>query len=165
MEGMVNSDRDDYGQDHVGDIRDGLPFEDGTFAYVISHHALQMLPWAVLVNTLTELRRVTMAGGWLRISVPDLLAAVDAYDAADVDHFQVDDQHEKTLDGKLCMYLLQAGATRSVFTAPWLVELCQRAGWAGPHQVPFAATSSPWPGIVSLDGRRAESLFVEATAA
>jgi predicted SAM-dependent methyltransferase len=163
--GWVNSDVDDHGQDHVGDIRDGLPYNDATFGYTVSHHTLQMLPWAALVPALAELRRVTAAGGWLRLSVPDLLKAIRAYDIADVDHFHIADEHETSVEGKFCMYVTQAGSTRSVFTAPWLVELCGRAGWARPRQVGYQATASPWPPIITLDTRPDESAFVEAVAA
>lgn len=162
--GWVNSDRDDHGQDHVGDIRDGLSFDDATFDLVVSHHALQMLGWPELVRALSELRRVTRPGGWLRLSVPDLLAAVYAYETGDPDHFQIDDTKEHTLDGKLCLYVSQAGATRSVFTGLWLEELCARAGWVNPQRVGFCVTSSPWSEITALDSRLAESIFVEATA-
>lgn len=164
VDGWVNSDRDDRGQNHVGDIRDGLPFADGTFDVVVSHHALQMLPWDALVPSLTELRRVTRPGGWLRLSVPDLLAAVFAYEIGDADHFQVSDSHEKTLDGKLCLYLSQAGSSCSMFTAAWLEELCGRAGWVNARRTGFATTTSPWPDITGLDSRPAESIFVEAKA-
>lgn len=160
--GWVNFDRDNHGQEHRGDIRDGLPFGDDSFDMVVAHHALQMLAWPELVPALAELRRVTCPGGWLRLSVPDLLAAVYAYEIGDPNHFSVDDAHEKTLDGKLCLYVSQAGATRSVFTADWLERLCGRAGWFDPHQVGFCATNSPWPEITGLDSRPGESVFVEA---
>ena len=163
--GWVGSDRDDHGQDHIGDIIDGLPYETGEFDYCVTHHTLQMLPWAALVPALAELRRVTAVGGWLRISVPDILAAIRAYDIDDTDHFHIADEHEKTVEGKFCMYVTQAGSTRSVFTAPWLEELCARAGWARIRRVGFCATTSPYPDIVALDSRPAESLFVEAVAA
>lgn len=163
-DGWVNFDRDNYGQQHRGDIRDGLPFADGFFECVVAHHALQMLAWPELVPALTELRRVTTPGGRLRLSVPDILSAVYAYEVGDADHFQIDDAHEKTIDGKLCLYLSQAGSTRSVFTIGWLEELCRRAGWIDPHQVGFCVTTSSWPEIVNLDSRPAESIFVEATA-
>ena len=162
--GWVNSDRDDHGQNHVGDIRDGLPFDDHTFGYIVSHHALQMLAWPELGPALAELHRVARPGGWLRLSVPDLLAAVYAYETGDADHYQIDDANEKTIDGKLCLYVSQAGATRSVFTAPWLEELCVRAGWVNPHRAGFGVTASPYPDITSLDSRPAESIFVEAIA-
>ena len=162
--GWDNFDVDDHGQEHVGDIRDGLPFKDGTFTYCVSHHAMQMLPWAALVPALAEMQRVTMKGGWLRISVPDLLAAVRAYDIEDRDHFQITDDYEASLDGKLCMYISQAGSTRSVFTGLWLAELCARAGWIGVRRTGFTVTASPWLDITSLDTRRDESLFIEAVA-
>lgn len=162
-DGWVGSDQDDHGQEHVGDIRDGLPWPDGTFTHVISHHALQMLPWAALVPALAELRRVTRPGGWLRLSVPDLLAAVDAYLTGDLEHFRVDDRHESSVDGKLCMYLSQAGATRSVFTGAWLEELCGRAGWTDPRAVETGKSGSMFD-LSVLDTRPDESVFVEATA-
>jgi SAM-dependent methyltransferase len=160
--GWVGSDLIDYGQEHVGDIRDGLPFEDAAMAYCVAHHALQMLAWPELVPALAELRRVTRPGGWLRLSVPDLLAAVYAYEVGDADHFQVADANEKTIDGKLCLYLSQAGASRSVFTAAWLEELCIRGGWINPVRVGFGLTASPHPEITNLDSRPTESIFVEA---
>lgn len=162
--GWVNSDRDDHGQDHTGDIRDGLPWDDDTYDQAVSHHALQMLGWAELVPALAELHRVTRPGGWLRLSVPNLLAAVYAYEVGDPDHFQVDDDHEKTLDGKLCLYLSQSGSTRSLFTDLWLEELCVRAGWVNPARTGFGVTRSSYPEITGLDSRPAESIFVEATA-
>lgn len=162
--GWVNSDRDDHGQDHVGDIRNGLPFDDAEFDVVVSHHALQMLSWPELVPALAELRRVTTRRGWLRLSVPDLLAAVYAYETGAAGHFQIDDANEKTLDGKICLYLSQGGGTRSVFTYGWLDELLDRAGWVNPQRVRYGVTSSPWPDITSLDSRPDESIFVEATA-
>lgn len=162
--GWTNIDRDNHGQDHRGDIRDGLPFADDAFDYVVAHHTLQMLAWPELVPALAELHRVTTPGGSLRLSVPDLLAAVYAYETGDSDHFQIDDAHEKTIDGKLCLYLSQAGATRSVFTSDWLERLCSRAGWIDPHQVGFCVTTSSWLEITGLDSRPAESIFVEAVA-
>lgn len=159
----VASDRDDHGQDHVGDIRDGLPFDDGAMRLIVSHHALQMLPWAALVPALAELRRVTARGGWFRLSVPDAVAAFLAYRHFHAEHFRVADEHEASLDGKFCLYLSQSGSTRSVFTGPWLCELLERAGWVSPCLVGYTATTSPHVGIIELDSRPDESLFVEAT--
>lgn len=162
--GWVNFDRDNHGQPYRGDISDGLPFADDTFECVAAHHVLQMLSWPELIPALTELHRVTTPGGWLRVSVPDILSAVYAYEVGDADHFQIADAHEKTIDGKLCLYLSQAGSTRSVFTIGWLEELCLRAGWITPRQVGFCVTTSPTPEIVNLDSRPAESIFLEAVA-
>lgn len=163
--GWTHSDLHAWGhdQEHVGDIRDGLPFKDGEFDYVVSHHALQQIPWASLVWVLAELRRVTQPGGWLRLSVPDAVAAFLAYRHFHAEHFLVADEHESNLDGKFCLYLSQGGSTRSVFTGPWLCELLERAGWVSPRLVSFQVSVSPHGGIVELDSRPDESLFVEAT--
>lgn len=149
-------------QDHVGDIAAGLPWDDGTFDYVVAHHALQMLDWQQLVPALVELRRVTRPGGWLRVSVPDVLGAVDAWEKGDAAWFPIADEHERSIDGKLCMYVTQAGATRSVFTQTWLIELLLRAGWQRGRPTIARQSWSGIAGIVTLDSRESESLYVEA---
>jgi hypothetical protein len=94
---------------------------------------------------------------------------VRAYDISDAPHFHIADEHETSLDGKFCLYLTQGGATKSLFTSLWLQELCERAGWRpakpGTFRVAYGITASPWPDIISLDSRPAESLFIEAVAA
>lgn len=164
--GWVNSDRERWSatQDHVGDITDGLPWRDGTFAYTVTVHALQMVPWVQLVPALRELRRVTEPGGVVRILVPDVVEAFRARLVGDGRHFRIADEHESSIDGKFCMYVTQAGSTRSVFTEAWLIELCERAGF--PH-VLRAHFGEPLLGPVdtaSLDSRPEESLIVEARA-
>lgn len=149
-------------QEHVGDITAGLPWEDSTFDYVVANHALQMIPWPLLVPTLTELRRVTKRDGVVRILVPDLMAAFDAYLARRPEHFVIDDAHESSIDGKLCMYLTQAGSTRSVFTGGWLVELCARAGFRASARSWFGETIYGPMASTELDSRPDESLIVEA---
>jgi SAM-dependent methyltransferase len=156
------SDRDDYGQDHVGDIADGLPWPDGTFDIVVTHHTLQMLAYPQLVPALAELRRVLRPNGVLRLSVPDLERAWRAYENNDAGHFLIDDGIERSLDGKLCAYLSQCGSTRSVFTGPWLCELVRRVGFLDAWLVSFGATCTNHTDCVELDTRPAESVFVEA---
>lgn len=163
-DGWINSDVLDWGtgQQHVGDIAAGLPFGDGHFDYAVSHHALQMIGWSDLVPTLVELRRVIKPGGWLRLSVPDLLRAFDAWRKHDPSHFPIADEHESSIDGKLCMYVTQAGATRSVFTKAWLFELLQRASFERIDSCLIFSTRSGIADLTSLDTRSAESLFVDA---
>lgn len=164
LDGWEGSDVADHGQSHVGDIRDGLPWPDGTFNAVASNHALQMLPWPDLVPALTELRRVTALGGWLRLLVPDLLLGVRSFYHRDAAVFLVSDEIEESLDGKLCVWITQAGSTRSVFTPGWTVELLRRAGWLSPRIVPYGITRSGDPELVALDSRPDESLIAEAVA-
>lgn len=163
-EGWENVDVLDWGQPHVADMLH-LPFPDGVADYCVTNHALQMLPWPDLVPALGELRRVTRPGGWLRALVPDLMGACEAYVNGDAAWFPIADSIEDTIDGKLCVYVTQAGATRSVFTSRWLLDLCRRAGWDRPvvGWVDHTSTGAG-PGICELDSRGAESIVVEATA-
>jgi len=163
-DGWENSDLIDYGhgQQHVGDITAGLPYDDGWFDYAVSHHVLQMIAWPDLVPTLVELRRVITAVGWLRLSVPSLHAAMNAWARNDRSWFPIDDRHEESVDGKFCMYVTQAGATRSVFTLGWLLELLGRAGFSTMCPCRAFETSTGIDDLTALDSRRVESLYVDA---
>ncbi len=128
----------------------------------MARRVLRLLPWPDLIPALAELRRVTRPGGYLRVLVPDLLAAVHAYEVGKTAHFVVADRVEASIDGKLCVYLSQAGSTRSVFTARWLQELLYRAGWAEAWTIGAGETGSELAGIVELDSREHESIIIEA---
>lgn len=145
----------------------GLDWPAATFDGAVSHHVLQMVPWPDLVPWLEEVRRVLKPGAVLRLSVPDLLGAVGAYLAGDRSWFPIDPAHEESTGGALCMYLTQAGATRSVFTASWLAELFDRAGfaecsWSSSENGVLITMGPPW--LVELDNRHAESIYVEGRA-
>lgn len=165
--GWVNVDRDEYRGAFFCDLLDTpLPFADETCEGAVAHHVLQMVPWPSLERWLAEVRRVLQPGAWLRITVPDLLGAVTAHDEGRSSWFPIDDQIERSIGGKLCVYLTQAGATRSVFTLGWLCELCERAGFTMVHGSTYAIerkvkTCGPeW--LTALDSRLDESIVVEA---
>src|SRR6266516_3249307 len=78
--GWINSDSKDLpGIDIVGDIRDGLPLTTDSIEYAVSIHALQEVPYADLIPVLEELRRVLKRGGVLRLGLPNLERAFEAY--------------------------------------------------------------------------------------
>lgn len=165
-EDWTNSDRAEYPEappgrhpDHLGAIEDGLPWADGHFDYVVTHHALCMLSEFELVPALVELRRVTKPGGWLRVSVPDMQQAIMAYREANKDWFPVD---AVSTDEAFCRYVTQNGATRSIFTWRRLLRLLVVSGWEDPTREGFRASLSPFPGITDLDSRPHESIFMEA---
>lgn len=160
----VNSDLLGYGQEHVGDIMLGLPWDDGYFRYAVANHSLQMLTYQQLPRAVGELARVLRPGGTLRVLSPDPIGAFHAWEAGHAAHFLVPDTLEASLDGKLCTYLTWASTNRQVFTAPWLCELLVRYGFTSAEPVPWGFTlSGHAPGIIDLDTRRHESFVVEAT--
>lgn len=162
-DGWVNVDSDPQWGALVADPVGEFPFEEWDFDYVVAHHVLQMVAWADLVPWLTKVRFVLKAGGVLRVSVPDLIGAIDAWSMRRGNWFPIADEHEPSVDGKLCLYVTQGGFTRSVFTEGWLRELLDRAG--------FSRVVRPLMGgtilcddeeICDLDSRRNESIMLEA---
>jgi hypothetical protein len=55
------------------------------------------------------------------------------------------------------------GYSRTLFTYDFIEELLFKAGFDRLSQCCYGETHSPYPGIVELDSREMESLFVEAT--
>jgi SAM-dependent methyltransferase len=162
--GWINSDlHEGQGIDLTCDIRDGLPLPDDHLDYAVSIHALPMISYPDLVPTLSELRRVLKPGGVLRLGLPDLDLAIDAYGRGDRSFFQVPDHDVSSRGGQFIVHLLWYGYTVTLFTADFIEELLYRAGYRQVRHCVFRQTHSPLgPGILELDNRERESLFVEA---
>ncbi len=161
--GWVNSDlKDGPGIDVSADIRHGLPLDSEMFDYIVSIHALPMLSYPDLVPALAELRRLLKPGGVLRLSLPDVDKGIAAYLRGDRSHFLVPDEEVESLGGKFVVHMLWYGYSVSMFTADFIEELLGRAGFASVQHCEYQRTASRFPGIVELDDREHESLFVEA---
>lgn len=162
--GWVNSDLEPWpGVDVVADIRAGLPLGDNAFDYIVSIHTLPELSYADLDPALAELQRVLRPGGVLRLALPDLDKAIQAYLHKDVDYFLIPDEVTRTVAGKLIVQLTWYGRSRSMFTAEFAAELLARNGFHNIQTCRFRETASPFPGIVELDDRQLESFFIEGT--
>lgn len=161
--GWINADLNHHPSIQIsGDIRDGLPLEDESMAYVVSVHGLPMISLSEMHGVLQELRRVLRPGGTLRLVLPDLDKGLAAYQAGETDYFQVPDHDAGTLSGKLITQLLWYGYSVTLFTAEFIEELLQNAGFSQVHHCAIGQTASDHPGITDLDNRERESLFVEA---
>jgi SAM-dependent methyltransferase len=162
--GWINSDvKHEPGIDLVCDIRDGLPLESDSVDYAVSIHALPEVPYDDLVPVLTELRRVLKPGGVLRLSLPDLERGIDAYRRGERAYFLVPDDDWSDIGSKLIVQLVWYGYSRTLFVRGFVDELLRKAGFREIAHVAYRETSSAYPGIVELDNRESESLFVEAT--
>ena len=162
--GWINSDlKDGPGVDICCDIRDGLPLEDDSLDYIVSHHALVEIPMSEIVPVLQELRRVLKPEGALRLGLPNLDNAIKAYQENDREYFLVGDEDATSIGGKFITQVLWYGWTRTLFTHDFAAELCLKAGFREVVDCEFGKTKSPYPGIVEQDTRERESLFVEAT--
>jgi SAM-dependent methyltransferase len=161
--GWINSDRKQaLGIDISCDIRDGLPLPDGGLDYIVSIHALPEVAYPDLVPVLGELRRVLLPGGVLRLGLPNLNRAVDAYRGGDRSFFVIPDEDARSLGSKLITQLVWYGFSRTMFVPEFAIELLLHAGFSEAREVQIGQTLSVYPEIVTLDDRPAESFFVEA---
>ena len=159
----VNSDLVDApGVDISCDIREGLPVDDDWFDYVVSIHALPMIPYPDLVPVLAELRRVLKPRGVLRLGLPDVEKGIQALLRRDREYFLVPDDDVRSIGGKFVVHMLWYGWSRTLFTSDFTEELLRKAGFRDVTHCRYRESGSRLAGIVELDDREAESLFVEA---
>jgi predicted O-linked N-acetylglucosamine transferase (SPINDLY family)/predicted SAM-dependent methyltransferase/GT2 family glycosyltransferase len=83
--GWVNIDieANSPGVDLICDIRNELPFNDGSCSLIYNEHVLEHLTVEEGVFFLKECRRVLQPGGVLRIAMPDLERCVEKYNSED----------------------------------------------------------------------------------
>lgn len=148
-----SSDVVDYGQEHVGSILDGLPCADGFFDGIVSNHSLQALTVHEIPAGLAEMHRVLRPGGHLRVLVPDVMAAVEAWFDGDETWPGFTAISEPwTAQKKFAHYLTWGGQNRTCFMPATLAEALDVAGFE-------PCSWRPW--LAALDSREGESLITE----
>ncbi len=162
--GWINTDNKVRpGVDCVADLRGDLPFAEGTFDCAAAIHVLPHIPLAGLAPALARIRRVLKPGGVLRLALPDLEKAIDAYRRGDAAYFAIPDSQWKSLGAKLVAQIVWHNDIRTPFTYDLAAEALGNAGFSSVARCMFRQTRSRFPEIVDLDNRERESFFVEAT--
>lgn len=147
----------------VADLRAGLPFAEGSVDYAVAIHVFQHVALDALAPMLARVRRVLKPGGVVRLALPDLEKAIDAYRRGDAAYFAVPDAQWQSLGAKLVAQIVWHNDVVTPFTYDLAAEALAKAGFAAVARCAFRATRSPFPDIVACDNRERESLFVEAT--
>lgn len=161
--GWINVDRRPHpGVDLTCDVRDGIPLAGARLDAIVAIHVLQDLPYADVLPALVELRRLLRTGGTLRLALPDLEKAVEAYRGNDPRYFYVPDCDAQDIGAKLITQLVWYGSVRTPMIFGFIRELLARAGFSMIHRCAFGRTMSGDLELVSLDNRERESFFVEA---
>jgi SAM-dependent methyltransferase len=150
------------GVDVVSDLREGLQLPDASMDYIVAMHVLQDLPYLDVLPALRELRRVLRPGGVLRLGLPDLERAIDAWRRRDARYFYIPDAEVCSLGGKLVVQAIWYGSVRTPFTWDFVEELMMKAAFSTIRRCGYRQTTTMWPDIVALDNRERESLYVEA---
>lgn len=156
-EGWVNIDSFDHGQTDLADARNPWLFGDGAVDGVVANHFLNALDHHEIPGVLAEAHRVLKPGGVLRILVPNLLGAVNAWERGDLAWFP---QADLSLDAALCTYTVWFGTHRSVFTPGYLHELLADFDTVLETRAHCAVLCPGW--LTELDDREGESLVFEA---
>ena len=144
------------------DLRSGLALRADYADYIAAVHVLQDLAYAEIVPALREIRRVLKTGGVLRLAVPDIDRAINAYVHRDAAYFYVPDEHARTIGGKLVTQIIWYGSVRTPCNFDFLRESLAAAGYQDIKRRAFGVTCSRFPQLASLDNRERETLFVEA---
>jgi SAM-dependent methyltransferase len=161
--GWLNADlRAADGVQLVCDIRDGLPLADATVTCAVAMHVLQDLAWGDVPRALGELHRVLAPGAPLRIGVPDLDRAIDAYRRNDGAYFHVPDADARDCGAKLVTQIIWYGSVRTPFTFGYAREVLEAAGFRDVRRCAYGETTTGDAAIVALDNRPRETLFIEA---
>lgn len=168
-EGWVNVDRVDHGQAYVVDFRERMPFDPFEFDAIVAHHSLPTLDYQELVFVLSELRRIAKQDAVIRVSVPSIAKAINAWQRGNWAWFPNSTGVGSNIDVTFCEYVTWYGHHRSVFTADALASWLHAAGWRIPRECVGGMTHYGWLNdgavgdlIVELDDRAEESLYVEA---
>ena len=164
VEGWMNADRDPLNSAvYPADLL-ALPFDDAEFDGAVGHHVLQAIPYPNVDDALLELRRVLRPGATLRVSVPDVVGAFDAYRSRNRHWPGFAAISEVTsVDDRFCQYVVWGGHNRTVFTEKNLVERCLRVGFSTARATKAGKTfGASW--LTDLDSRPGESIYVEAIA-
>lgn len=148
------------------DLRQGLPFPPGTVDSIYACHMLEHFFWNEVISLLQEASRVLKPGGWMRVLVPSLELAIEAYVRKDAAWFSDFPSRFASLGGKFTNFLFCDGQHRIGFDFSLMEEALHLAGFSSVHQMkPRSSHWLPTGLLAELEppvGHIESSLVVEA---
>lgn len=152
--GWVNADKDDFGQELPLNIIYNdvyVPSHAGEFDLVFMNHSLQQVAHEDLPAAMENIATLLKPGGKLRVIVPDVVAAFNAWKYEDRYWFPNKDNHD-SLDVIFSTYITWYGSARTLFTKGYLKDVMSLVG----------DVYEGVPGDCELDDRDDESIFMDA---
>lgn len=144
-----------------------LPVPDASADVVYSSHMLEHLDRHEARSFLREVDRVLRPGGIVRLSVPDLRIHVDNYlRSGDANQF-IEDTHLtrprlESLRARVRSWVVGERHHQWMYDGPSLCKLLRECGFVDPVVLPPNETRMSDPGLLCLDERAEQSVFVEA---
>ncbi|MGZ4832267.1 MAG: class I SAM-dependent methyltransferase [Terriglobales bacterium] len=149
------------------DVRNGLPYPDGSVASIYTTHVLEHFFPDELARLLAECYRVLCSGGGMRIIVPSLRTAIEAYNRGEVNWFSAQfPRPYDSLGGRFVNFIFCDGQHRSAFDFTHMQEMLRRAGFAEVTETAEGQSVLYGDKVLSYDPGDREglprSLYVEA---
>lgn len=111
------------------DLRNKLPFRDGTVDAFYSHHVIEHLPDAALPYHFREMFRCLKPGGVIRVGGPNGDMACRKFVEGDSAWFWDYPDPRQSLGGRFANFILCRGEHRTILTESYLKELAGQAGF------------------------------------
>ncbi len=142
------------------DLRNPLPFREGTVDGIFTSHVLEHFPLDDTVHIIRQCHRALRSGGALRVAVPDVEPAVQAYIRGDRDYFHGSGQ---SLGRLFSDHVLDNSNHRLLMDYSFVEELLREAGFRDIRRCAFRQGTHPLSQeMAELDNRPEISLFAEA---
>jgi predicted SAM-dependent methyltransferase len=167
--GMINVDSNIFRKKDLWlDITLGFPFPDGSMHGIYSSHMIEHLNLAKVRELLAECNRILKPGGRIRLVVPSLEYAIDAYTRHDADAFPDWPEKLSSFGGRFNNLMLCANQHRVLFDFSFLSELLVEAGFSEISRETASISRYFKPEHLSFESDPAlvrYSLYVEAVKA
>jgi len=117
------------------DVRDGLPFRNGSVKLIYSCHFFEHLYLGELRPLLAECKRILRPDGGMRIAVPNLQSAIVAYQQKQNEWFSPFPQEFHSIGGRFFNEMLCGDQHRLMFDSGFLTEVLTDAGFKTIYEV------------------------------
>ncbi len=147
-----------------------LPVADASTEAVYSSHMVEHLDPPEMRRFLTEVRRILVPGGVLRLGVPDLAILVRDYlTTRDADGFikatLLAREPSRSLRDRLTALVMGHRGHAWMYDGRSLAQLLTAEGFRDATEVPAGQTTITSPGALDLHERAGETVYVEARRA
>jgi methyltransferase family protein len=154
---------------HYANVAKRIPVPDRSVAVIYTSHMLDQLPRNKLPQFFSEVLRVLIPGGYLRVGVMDLRALAQRYVEGTIDANRFVEvigmaaSEPESFFTRL-KFLLFGFRThrRWIYDGTSLISLMHTVGFVDARVLPPGQSCIPDPGALCLDERFAETIFVEA---
>jgi len=110
------------------DLRNRLPFADGTIDCIYSHHVVEHLP--DLKNHFADVFRCLKPGGVYRVGGPNADSAIDAFQRRDSDWFADFPDPRRSIGGRFENFIMCRREHLTILTESYLREIMEDIGFA-----------------------------------